>query len=99
MCCAHSYDIQVCPIILGQSLETRVRQKSDRGRRRRGQRGVRKDKELVGYEQSNRIQVTQRNTIIRLVCIKGDTEFEYKRFGKQGAEAEEDIGEQWGAIR
>ena len=31
MCCAHLYDMQVCPIILGQSSETRVGQKSDRG--------------------------------------------------------------------
>jgi len=32
MCCTHSYDMQVCPIILEQLLETGVRQKSDRCR-------------------------------------------------------------------
>jgi len=36
------------------------------------------------------------STIIRLVCIKGDTVFKYRRFRKQAAGAEEDIREQWG---
>jgi len=31
MCCAHSYIMPVCPIISGQSSETGVRQRSDRG--------------------------------------------------------------------
>jgi len=34
--------------------------------------------------------------IIRLGCIEEDTVFKYKRLRKQGARAEEDIGEQWG---
>jgi len=34
--------------------------------------------------------------MIRLGCIKEDTEFKYKRFKKQGARVGEDIGEQWG---
>jgi len=34
--------------------------------------------------------------MIRLVCIEGDTVFIYRRFRKQGARAEEDIGKQWG---
>ena len=33
------------------------------------------------------------NEIIRLVCIKGDTEFKDKRFRNKGARVEEDIGE------
>jgi len=33
------------------------------------------------------------NAIIILGCIKEDTEFKYRRFGKQGARAEEDNGE------
>jgi len=88
--------MQVCPIISGWSSETRVGQKLDRGQRRGGQRGVQKDRELVRYKQCNKTQIMQRNTIIGSVCIKEDTVFKYRRFGKQGVGVEEDIGEQWG---
>ena len=32
------------------------------------------------------IQIMQRNTIIRLVCIEGDTRFKYKRVRSKGPE-------------
>jgi len=31
-----------------------------------------------------------------LICIEEDMKLKYRRFRKQGAGAEEDIGEQWG---
>jgi len=51
MCCAHSYDMRLCPIISGRRLETGVEQKSDRGWTEVGQRsgeGIRSKPEKKG---------------------------------------------------
>jgi len=84
MCCTHSYDWQVCPIILGWSSETRVRQRSERGQREVGDKRYEVEDDRIGD-----MKLTQLNTIIRLGCIKEDTGFKYRRFGNKGLEQKE----------
>ena len=83
MCCAHSYDMWVCPIISGWLSETRVRQVSDRSQRREVSREI-TQKNAEYSDNARGMQIRQINTIIRLVCIKGHMGFKYRSFGEQG---------------
>ena len=85
MCCAHLYDMQVCPISSGWLPETRARQMPE----------MSSEVQRISWGQRMKDN-TDKYAIIRLGCIKEDTEFKYRRFGKQEAGAEEDIRERWG---
>jgi len=88
--------MQVFPIISGQLSETGVRRMLDRGQsevRGSSEKESGLENKVECRSKCKKCKEMRRNAIIRLGCIKEDTEFKYKRFGKLGARAEEDIRE------